>query len=120
MTGLTVNTAYTTIGDDASGVTNPAPAFGAEREHSSVFEVNLGDGRKAKIIAPSPAEAILNTADTDFVDITNTAVDSFMDLFRATDDNLALVSGQSVVGSPSAAYTRHKESRTQVTRRKIG
>lgn len=117
---VTVNTAYTIVGDDATGVTNPAPAFGAEREHASVFEVNLADGRKAKLTAPSPAEVILNTADPDFIDVANTFVDSFLDLFKSTEDNLAVVSGQSIVGSPSSAYTRHKDSRIQVTRRKIG
>lgn len=117
---IALNVAYTTVADDAVGVLNPAPSFGAEREHYSVFEVTLSDGRKASILVPGPIQAILNTANPDYIESANAAVQSFLDIYRTTGDNLATVGTESVVGDPSQAYTRHKESRTKVERRKLG
>lgn len=120
ITRVTVQISYTTIGDDATGITNPAAAFGAEREHYSVFEVVLSDGRKVSVYVPGPVQAILNTATPDYIEVANTAVQDYLDIFRTTGDNLATIGAESIVGDPNQAYTRHKESRTKVERKKLG
>lgn len=125
ITGLQIarvgyNLAYETVGDDATGLTNPAPSFGAEREHYSVFEVTKGDGEKATLMVPGPIQAILNSANPDYVEYTQADVDAYLDMYKTTGTNLVTIGDQSIVGNPSAAYTRHKESKTKVTRQKLG
>lgn len=125
ITGLQVarvgySVGYETVGDDSIGLTNPAPAFGAEREHYSVFEVTKGDGEKATLMVPGPIQAILNSANPDYIEYTQADVDAYLDMYKTTGTNLVTIGDQSIVGNPSAAYTRHKESKTKVTRQKLG